>query len=450
VKYEYRDRPGGRVVRAVNRTHDAEKGKTFAQYGPQVRAKGGASLYRPDDFDLESVLSGDVWIAEGEKDADVLYRHGQAAVSGAQGAPSWHKHDYSTVARAARVTIVADDDDAGWARAYGLYRHLREAYDANVRIVKPMAGKDATDHLLQGLTVKDFIEVPGDPEFEQEVMGQRRQWAVVREAKRRDGAAFAAAAVVNFDPKSLGEIQAAEEQERDWIVPDLLERRERFILTGAEGGGKSHWMRQIMICTAAGVHPFERNRQIMPVKVLAIDAENTELQWQRTTKYITNLALHLGQVDPRERITVQAGYRLDFTQAAHVDIVHKWIDQYDPDIVYLGPLYKLVPKEITNDDDAAPLLAALDGIRERGVALLMEAHAGKAKDAGGERNLAPRGSSALLGWPEFGYGLRPTISDPDMAVMVPWRGDREQRGWPKLIRRGVDGEYPWMRATVSG
>jgi hypothetical protein len=108
-----------------------------------------------------------------------------------------------------------------------------------------------------------------------------------------------------------------------------------------------------------------------------------------------------------------------------------------------------MPKEVTTDTEAAPLLAALDGIRERGVAMLMEAHAGKATDGHGERNLAPRGSSALLGWPEFGYGLRPSSTDPDMAIMVPWRGDREQRGWPKLLRRGVDGEYPWMSASIG-
>lgn len=448
VDYTYRDKPGGRVVRKVSR-YTKDGSKTFSQTGPQARAGKGAALYRPDDFDLESVLSGDVWIPEGEKDADTLWRHGVPAVASAAGAGMWHKHDYSQVARAARVTIVADDDEPGYERAYGLYRHLREQFDANVRVVRPMAGKDATDHLLQGLTIADFQEIPGDPEFEDEVTVRRREWAIVREAKRRDGAAFAATAIEKFDPKTLGAIQDAEEQERHWIIPDLLERRERFVLTGAEGGGKSHWMRQIMITSAAGVHPFQRNRQILPVRVLAIDAENTELQWQRTTKYITNLALHLGQENPRDRIVVQAGYRLDFTQSAHVDIVRRWIDQFKPDMVYLGPLYKLVPKEVTNDDDAAPLLAALDSFREQDVALIMEAHAGKSKGADGERNLAPRGSSALLGWPEFGYGLRPSTADPDMAVMVPWRGDREQRGWPRILRRGVDGEYPWMPATVG-
>lgn len=451
VKYEYRDKPGGRVVRSVNR-YTKDGAKNFAQIGPQAKANTGASLYRPEDFDLAATVAAgqDVWIAEGEKDADTLWRHGIAAVSGAAGAPSWHKFDYSSVAKAGRVTVVADNDDAGMARGHALYRHLIDAYDANVRLVLPMVGNDATDHIMQGLSISDFQEIPGDPEFEEAVNEQRRFSRITREARKRDGAAFAAAAVEKFDPKTLGEIQAAEEQMRDWIIPDLLERYERFVMTGAEGGGKSHWMRQVIIAAAAGVHPFHRNQQINPVRVLAIDAENTELQWQRNTKYITNLVQHLGQTDPRDRIVVQAGYRLDFTQQSHLDLVHRWIDKYEPDIVYLGPLYKLMPKEVTTDTEAAPLLAALDGIRERGVAMLMEAHAGKSKSDHGERDLAPRGSSALLGWPEFGYGLRPSSTDPDMAILVPWRGDREQRGWPKLLRRGVDGEYPWMSASIGG
>lgn len=452
VEYQYRDKPGGRVVRSVTRRWDKDTGrKTFYQTGVQARAGKGAALYRPDDFDLEAVVASgkDVWIPEGEKDADTLWRHGVAAVSSAAGVDSWAKFDYSTVAKAGRVTIVADNDEAGLNRARGLYRHLVDAYGANVRVVQAMSGKDATDHLLQGLTVEEFQEIPGDPEFEDQVAEQRRMWSITREAKRRDGAAFAAAAIENFDPKTLGAIQDAAEQERDWVIPDLLERQERFILTGEEGGGKSHWMRQVMITAAAGLNPFHSYIQVPPVRVLAVDAENTELQWQRGTRYITSLAEHKGQRSPRDNVIVQAGYRLDFTQQTHIDLVHKWMDQYKPDVVFLGPLYKLMPKEITNDDDAAPLLAALDGIRERGVAMLMEAHAGKSKAAGGERDLAPRGSSALLGWPEFGYGLRKMQNDPDMAVLVPWRGDREQRPWPRIIRRGIEGEYPWMPANVS-
>ncbi|MBK0297059.1 hypothetical protein IAE22_34985, partial [Bacillus sp. S34] len=79
---------------------------------------------------------------------------------------------------------------------------------------------------------------------------------------------------------------------------------------------------------------------------------------------------------------------------------------FRPDVLFIGPLYRLIPRAINSDDDAAPLLAALDTLRDRGLAMVIEAHAGHAVGHGGERDLRPRGSAALLGWPEFGLGLR--------------------------------------------
>ena len=49
-----------------------------------------------------------------------------------------------------------------------------------------------------------------------------------------------------------------------------------------------------------------------------------------------------------------------------------------------------------------------------------------------------------MGWPEFGMGLRPVEDDDSMVSVVKWRGDREVRDWPSRLRRGVDGEMPWV------
>lgn len=128
--------------------------------------------------------------------------------------------------------------------------------------------------------------------------------------------------------------------------------------------------------------------------------------------------------------------------------VHALIDKYKPDLLYLGPLYKLVPKALNSDDAAAPMILALGSFRERGLYLLMEAHAGHTKSLGGDRDLRPRGASALLGWPEFGFGLRPIEGDDTLVSVVKWRGDREQREWPPHLRRGAEGELPWMPAHM--
>src|SRR5690606_10318642 len=182
-----------------------------------------------------------------------------------------------------------------------------------------------------------------------------------------------------------------------------------------------------------------------PVKVLFVDAENSEKQWRRRVRPLVKKAAQHGAVDPRFAMHVRTVPRLDITNEKDLGWVHRLIDEYTPDMLVIGPLYKLSPKAIQTDDDAAPLIAALDGLRARGCALVMEAHAGHGKGGDGERDLRPRGSSALLGWPEFGLGIRldktTENSGAPEADVVRWRGDRDERAWPERIRRG--GEWPW-------
>lgn len=245
-------------------------------------------------------------------------------------------------------------------------------------------------------------------------------------------------------PKSLAEILDVEDT-YDWVIEGLLERHDRLVITGPEGGGKSMLSRQLAILPAAGIHPMKFT-PIDPISVLVVDAENTERQWRRAATWMANRAREHGARDPRGFVNIVAGRRIDITSGADLGQIHRMIDRFNPDLIYIGPLYKLVPHAINTDDDAAPLITALDSLREREVALLMEAHAGHATTFGGERNMRPRGSSALLGWPEFGMGLSPTMNElgePDNRVMelVKWRGDREERDWPKAIIRGYS--WPW-------
>ena len=228
--------------------------------------------------------------------------------------------------------------------------------------------------------------------------------------------------------------------EYDWVIPGLLERKDRFILTGTEGAGKSTFVRQLAVLGAAGIHPTTF-QLIPPVNVLVIDAENTEQQWRRATRSVADKAAREGQADPRLSVQLACSPRLDITKDSHLGQVHRLLDEHNPDIVFVGPLYRLTARAINSDDDAAPLLSALDTLRDRGVSLVMEAHAGHAIGVGGERELRPRGSAALMGWPEFGAGIRVQKNDPSTFELIRWRGDRDQRAWPRFMRRG--GVWPW-------
>lgn len=247
--------------------------------------------------------------------------------------------------------------------------------------------------------------------------------------------------------RTLSDVLADEHlNDYDWVIPGLLEAGDRLIVTGGEGLGKTTLLRTMILCAAAGVHPF--NGDTYPRKtVLAIDAENSERQWHRKTRGIAVAVGRLSGIDPARHVHLACVPRRDLTNPRDLADIHAAIDEVAPDLIYIGPLYKMVPTAINNDTEAAPLINALDSIHERGVTLIMEAHAGKGLGEGGVRNYAPRGSAALLGWPEFGFGLAPDTENENCVQVVRWRGDRDERDWPKRLRRG--GVLPWTDDSID-
>jgi replicative DNA helicase len=240
---------------------------------------------------------------------------------------------------------------------------------------------------------------------------------------------------------TVTELLSQVDDEPEWLIPGLLERRDRFMLTGEEGLGKSHLLRQFAIHAAAGLNPFDSLQHFEPVRSLIVDCENTWSQVRRKIRPAVDWVRKTAAPDPSERVMVECSTRLDVTRDKDLSKIHQLLDATEPDLVVIGPLYRLTTKAIQTDDEAAPVLAALDTIRDRGCALLMEAHAGHAIGKGGVRDLRPRGSSALLGWPEFGYGMR-SIGAEGFADLVQWRGPREDRDWPSRLRK-ADG-FRWQ------
>lgn len=237
--------------------------------------------------------------------------------------------------------------------------------------------------------------------------------------------------------RTLEEILADPDDEPDWLIPGLLERRDRLVLTGNEGLGKSFLLRQFAVCAAAGLHPWDFSRRFAPVRSFIWDCENTESQIRRASRGIAGYARHHGGAGMAGRMMVRCSGRIDIRRDKDLARIHHELDAQQPDLVVIGPLYKLCPVAVQTDDDAAPILAALDSIRDRGIAVLVEAHSGHEKD-GRTRDMRPRGSSALLGWPEFGYGMRRSAR-AGFCEFTAWRGDRSERDWPRGLRRADDG-----------
>ena len=204
------------------------------------------------------------------------------------------------------------------------------------------------------------------------------------------------------------------------------------------------------MCAAAGLHPFDDidRPTYEPIKVAIFDCENSVNQVRRAARPLAWFVNRWGRNNATDRVFVRCTSRLDLTRDKDLASIHHELDAIWPDLVVIGPLYRLVPRALQNDDDAAPVLAALDSIRDRGSAILIEAHSGHLMSRG-ERDLRPRGSSALLGWPEFGYGMRRSDTK-GYCGFEPWRGDRSERHWPERLRRTDDSRWVPVDTSMNG
>ncbi|WP_288797863.1 AAA family ATPase [uncultured Arsenicicoccus sp.] len=246
----------------------------------------------------------------------------------------------------------------------------------------------------------------------------------------------------------LDEFLSVVDGEERWVLPGLLARQDRFMLTGHEGLGKSTLFRQFAVCLAAGVHPFTHAR-IPPQRVLIADMENSARQ---TREALRPLAVQARKFSPDmgSRLHVRCiTDGLDLTTARGEAWLASRVAETAPDVVFTGSLYKLHEDNPNDEQPARRVAAAIDRIRvEHDVAFVIEAHSAKAADSQGRRNLAPIGASMWLRWPEYGYGIAPAegmTKELRVVDLLPWRGDRQVRSWPARLRSG--GVWPWEAAT---
>lgn len=238
----------------------------------------------------------------------------------------------------------------------------------------------------------------------------------------------------------------AQHDEYDWVIPGLLERQDRLMVTGEEGQGKSTLLRQLAVCAAAGIGMFGVGTTT-PRKVLILDCENGRAQVRRSLRGLVAASSRDGR-PPAEgmlRICCRPD-GLDLASRADIRFVHERILADHPEIIVMGPLYKLVNASPIEEEPAKKVSRTLDTLRDRyGVTLVIEAHS--PHGIAGARETRPYGASLWKRWPEFGLGLVRQTDDPHAFDVKHWRGPREERAWPKLLRRG--GAWPWTAPTSA-
>lgn len=238
--------------------------------------------------------------------------------------------------------------------------------------------------------------------------------------------------------EDLDEFMAQQDPRPEFVIPGLLAKRERLILTGPEGGGKSTLARQLGLLPAAGIHPFT-GRPMRPIRVLLVDLENSR---QQIRAKIGPVRESLGELHGRFRLAVEP-HGLDLTLLDDRQWLHSLVNDHQPDLLLIGPMYRLQGDDPGDEDAAKAASRELDKLRlaHGGCALVMEAHTPHTP-AQSRKIMRPFGASLWKRWPEFGLYLDANLDKPDDAAPFrPWRGGRDERDWPSILTRSGAGTW---------
>ena len=226
----------------------------------------------------------------------------------------------------------------------------------------------------------------------------------------------------------------------NWLVPGLIERGDRILVVAGEGGGKSMMLRQIATACAFGIHPF-KSLFIAPMRVLLVDLENPVPLVRRKLRPMYHLARGMQPMaDPTMMSVLCKPGGIDVTKRVDARWLTAQLTAAKPDLLVLGPLYKLFTTDDKWEQGARAVTTILDDLRTRlDFALILETHAPQGM-GGAHRQLRPIGSTLWMRWPDFGISFCPNDKKPEIVKVTTWKG-RDERNWPRFLTRG--GDWPW-------
>jgi hypothetical protein len=382
------------------------KGKKAPLYG--IRELLDARARRP-------TLDFEVFITEGEKDADNVRALGFIAVSPPGGVGSWSS-EFNVLLGGLAVMILVDNDEAGRRHGEQVARSLQGTAES----IKVVDLKKHWADLPEKGDVSDWINIDEgrDESRLSQIVEDTPEWTPDASITEAPNGALAVFTWKAFNALSL---KPGEE------IVYGLERGELGMLAAVTNLGKSTLIRDVSISLAAG-RPFSPLVKAgKPYKVLLLDFESRKIRLQRDIRKMLELltAEERGLVGENLMIVCDelvGDETLSLTSPGHFDALVEQALQHSPDLVIVDTLAASADlKEENSNAEAArsfckPLLRLG---READAAVLFAHHIGKAKNEEGkapERAYRARGASAYAAFCSVVVNLEAT-SNRDLVVL---------------------------------
>jgi hypothetical protein len=390
--------------------------KKFPQRRPDPERKGeyiwSVQGVRQVPYRLPEIIEAiaqekTVFIVEGEKDANNLWKWGVPATCNPGGAGKW-RNELAEHFRGADIVLVPDNDEPGRKHADLVGASLKGTA-ARVRLLVlpdlPAKG-DVTNWIESGGTPEDLDQlVKGAPEWSPQVVKQPEPAQADKQSE------------LASPPLAQPVIKSSAEFVKGFVPPEyvvvgLLQRRFFYSLTGQTGAGKTAIMLVLAACTALGI--LFAGRETKKIRVLYLAAENADdvrMRW-------IALAQHMDfDVDGIEVYFVEGR----FTISKSLNLLRAQAERHGGEfglvVIDTGPTFFEGKEENENKQlgDHARLLRSLVDVIPGGPCVIANCHPTK---AAADDNLLPRGGGAFTA--EVDGNL--TAAKTDSTVELHWQG----------------------------
>jgi len=383
--YQYRDPQGIPVFQVVR-----FPGKKFMQ---RKRAADGSWDWKTSDTKMvlynlpEVICAKEVFIVEGEKDADRLMdtleaagmRPKVAGTTSPRGAGKW-LDEFAPYFIGKKVVIIEDNDEPG--RRHG--SRIAESifpYAYGIKKISFDSGKDVSDFLLAGKTLADLAQIIKNAE----------QW---KPSLANSGFSL-------YEP-----FEGHVPDKIEWLVEGVAETKSNGMLISRPKGGKSVCILDLAVALATGT-PWLQFFVPKRVRVAVMSREDNPATTGHRLRKI-RLGRNLAMSDLNGWLWINTREQTKSFLLDHEDEVATLIAdllKHQIEVLILDVMRVLHSAEENDNTEMQVIINTLNRIRDvTGVTIIVVHHSRKGEDEATLTDMA-RGASAIAGWCEWIAGI---------------------------------------------